>query len=109
MKAGQLNQPVRVMKPVRTTDSIGASVVTYQRATDTWCSIWPMSQREATVAGAIATVGTHQIRMRKMAVPALTADYRLEMAGRIFDIVGVMNVEERGEMWQLQAVEHQDR
>ena len=109
MKAGQLNQRVKVMRPIRSRDAVGASRVTYRRVIDTWCSIWPITQRESLVAGATATVGTHQIRMRKKAVPLLTADYRLEMNGRVFDITGVVNVEERGEMWQLQAAEHQGR
>lgn len=109
MKAGQLNQRVRVMRPVRTIDAIGASSVEYRRLTDTWCSIWPQSARETPVAGAISTIGTHQVRMRKAAVSGLTADHRLEMADRVFDIVGIMNVEERGEMWQLNVAEHQAR
>ena len=106
MRAGTLNQRCSVKRPVRTTDSLGGVSVSWTKVAETWCSVWPISGRESMGAGGKDAVVSHEIRMRKKAVPALAPDYRIDIGTRAFDVVSVLNVEERGDQWRALAVEH---
>ena len=105
MRAGRLNQRVIVKRPVRTRDAIGGAAITWQTAAQTWCSIWPIGGRESVVGGAMTGTVTHEVRLRKQAVPGLQSDYRFEMAGRTFEIISVLNVDERGDQWRCLVAE----
>ena len=106
MRAGTLNQRCSVKRPVRTTDSLGGVSVSWVKVAETWCSVWPSSGRESTGAGGKEAVISHEVRMRKKAVQELAPDYRIDIGTRAFDVVSVLNVEERGDQWRVLAVEH---
>ena len=106
MRAGQLNQRVTVQRPVRSTDEIGGVRIAWETVAETWCSVWPVSGVENLKGAAVQGVVSHEVRMRKQAVPELGADYRLSMAGRTFELTGPpLNVEERGERWRCLVIE----
>lgn len=105
MRAGSLNQRCVVQKPTRTTDLLGAATLAWSRAAETWCSIWPMSGTEGRRDEGVQATVSHEIRMRKRSVPAMAADWRILVGSRVFDVVSVLNVEERGEQWRLSAIE----
>ena len=106
MKAGQLNQPVKVYEPVRARDAIGGTSLTWRLVADTWCSVWPLSGREFVEAGKTSGAVTHEVRLRKLVAPDMKPDYRLTIGtSRTFDVVSVLNVEERGEMWRCMVAE----
>jgi head-tail adaptor len=108
VKAGQLNQPVVVSEPVRTRDAIGGTTVTWRKVADAWCSVWPVQGSEAAKAGKVSGAVTHEVRLRRLAAPDMKSDYRLTMGSRTFDVVQVLDVESRGEMWRCMVAEHVD-
>lgn len=105
MRAGQLRQRVTVKEPVRARDAIGGESITWREVAKAWCSIWPLAGRETPQAGQPTATVTYDVRLRKKAATDMKPDYRLEIASRVFQVVSVLNVEERGEQWRCLAVE----
>ncbi len=105
MQAGRLASRCVLLEPVRTTDSIGGAVIIYRERGRAWASVWPSSGSETREAGGTQAMVMHEVRMRKLAQPSLAADWRLRFGSRTFEILSVLNVEERGEQWRLLCVE----
>lgn len=105
MEAGRLDQRCTIKRPVRTSDAIGGTSIAWQRVTDTWCSAWPMTGSEGRSAGGTEATVNFDIRLRRMAAPDLAPDHRIEIGGRVFEIVSVLNIQERGTEWRLLCIE----
>ena len=90
---GALRHRVRIESQVRTADGGGGAIVTWASLGEVWAGIRPVSGTEAPLAEQQAGRITHEIILRHRAdiVPAM----RLALDDRHFDIVAVLDVDER--------------
>ena len=68
-----------------------------------WCSVDPISGREFLAAGQETAEVSHKIRCRYR--PGVQADMRLRWGSRIFEILAVLDPEERHESLLIMAKE----
>jgi SPP1 family predicted phage head-tail adaptor len=93
MKIGKLRHRVRLQEYVISKDSFGAEVENWSDTATVWASIEPLSGREYFAAQQInAEVSTKiTIRYRAGVKPTM----RILFGGRIFEILSVINTEEK--------------
>lgn len=84
-------------------DAYGAEVETWDDFASTWASVEPLLGREYLASKQISAEVSHKIRMRYMdgVVPTM----RVAWGAREFEIVSVMNVEERNREIVIMATE----
>ncbi|MGE0764893.1 MAG: phage head closure protein [Hyphomicrobiaceae bacterium] len=90
---GALRHRIVLESPVRATDGGGGAVVTWLVVAELWASIEPTAGSEAVVADQVSGRISHVItvRHRPDVVPAM----RLRLGTRIFEILAVLDVDER--------------
>jgi SPP1 family predicted phage head-tail adaptor len=89
-------------------DSYGQQVTSWSDAFTTWASIEALSARELFAAQAVQSEVSHRITVRyrtDLANPAATAAMRAIYNGRIFNIQGATNVDERNRTIEILASE----
>ena len=103
IRAGELRKRVEVQIPFETKDSFGA--VTSAWATDSkrWAEVIPATAKEADIADQVTGRVTHKITMRHY--PGLSPRHRIKFGTRLFNISGIVNVDEVGVMTIVDAVE----
>jgi len=98
---------VTLQQPVLTADTAGGYTRAWTNVATLWAQIEPMTQRaisnEKFVDERLAAITTHRITLRYYA--GVTADMRLLYGSRIFNIVSVVNADERGVLLQILAKE----
>ena len=104
MRAGRLRHRVDVLTFTGAQNTYGevdkGDIVNWYPPTDTvWASIEPMSGTEGIEGGATEGSVTHKVTMRKR---TLNTAQRLRFGTRIFEIVSVLDKDERG--IQLEAM-----
>jgi SPP1 family predicted phage head-tail adaptor len=99
MRAGQLRNRVTIQQPVRITNVIGESEITWQDVREIWCNITPQSAREQLRNNQPDHTITHIVKCRY--TPELQPDRRLVFKDRILNISSVINVDELGAEAQL--------
>ena len=103
MRAGELRLSLTIQTPTRAENSKGEVLVAYVDAGSFYASVEPLTSREINFARQAELSTTHRIRARY--TPDLKSDCRLKFGTRIFDIVGIVNVEERNIELEISAVE----
>lgn len=113
MRAGHLKHRVEVQERRGKTTSVGAADGDYVTVESRWAAIEPIQGREVFLAAQTQSRVTHRVRMRFF--PGLTSRHRLvendarqTTAGskaRIFNIVSVVNTDERDREHELLCVE----
>ena len=79
--------------------------------TDTWAGIWPVSAKEIVNDRKLELQISHRIRVRfNRSSPNVTADMRVLYADpvkgdRLFNIISIVNPDERNEMYDLICLE----
>ncbi|MCP8969721.1 phage head closure protein [Ectobacillus ponti] len=68
-------------------------------------AIYPVSGKEYFTADRVTSEVTHKISMRYMPGTSISPDMRILFQGRIFQIVSVINFQERNVMLQLMCKE----
>ncbi len=95
MKIGRLRKRVELRHRVLTQDSYGEKIATWPTAFATvWGSVRPIQGSELENAQQISAEVTHKIRIRHHA--ALIPTDQIVYATRAFDIVHILNFQERG-------------
>ena len=85
----ELNKRVTFQHPTKAPDGMGGFVVVWTEAATVWAAVWPVSATETIQAGQPAMTVTHRIRIRFRSV--LKASWRVSYAGRIFNIVSIVD------------------
>lgn len=99
MRAGRLRKLVTIEAVTETQNARGEPIQTWAPEAVVWASIEPLSGREFVTAQQRVSDVTHQVGLRYR--PGLTPKKRLNMAGRIFNILTTLNVGERNRSLEL--------
>ncbi|MBF3779560.1 phage head closure protein [Burkholderia pseudomallei] len=109
LRAGQLTRYVDVQqRNPATFDEIGQPLNTWMTLKSVYAEIEALSAFKRAIAGLVVTDVTHQITVRYDAIfanPRIAGTYRIVYAGRIFEVLGVENVDEGNQMIVLSARE----
>ena len=103
MRGQRLRQSVGVMKPVRTNTEGGGVTISYLKVEERPAAITPISASDRIRSDQNVSDITHKIRMWWF--EGLTPDYRLETGGRIFEISGIINQDERNKHMEMLCTE----
>ena len=105
MGADQLRHPVKIMRRTVATDATygGDSTVTWVKLEDVRAEIVPLSGTELIEARQVHGKVTHRLRIRYHS--EITNEHRIQFGTRNFDIISVLNEEERRRFMTLLCVE----
>lgn len=93
LPVGALRHRVRLERSERLADGGGGAVVTWAPVCELWASIKPSSGTESVVADQIAGRVSHEIHVRFRA--DISPAMRFSLGTRTFEILAVLDVEER--------------
>jgi SPP1 family predicted phage head-tail adaptor len=105
VKAGDLRHRVTIERASRTGDDAGGAALDWQAVAEVWAAIWSRTVSEAFALDRVAGKATHDIWMRYRA--DVTPDMRIRSGTRVFDVLGAIDVEDRG-AWLKCPVEECD-
>ena len=108
MQAGTLRKRITFQTRDATVDSYGQQATTWSDAFTAWASIEPLSGRELFAAQAVQSEVSHKITVRyraELANPVAAAAMRVSYGGRIFNIHGALDINERRRLVELPASE----
>ncbi len=94
MEAGKLRHLTILQRVTRRQDSAGQPTMTWSSLATVSAEIRPTAVREYRDAKAVTGEVTHEIRIRHY--DGLTSKDRVKFGTRIFNIVGISNLDERG-------------
>jgi SPP1 family predicted phage head-tail adaptor len=103
MNAGKLRNKIEIQRRDKTPDGAGGFKVDWVKIADTWAWIKPMGGTEGLVAMQLQAQVSHDIIIRYRS--NLTAADRIVFQGRAFNIVSVIDIEERQHWMQLRCME----
>jgi SPP1 family predicted phage head-tail adaptor len=108
VRTGQLRQRVKLLRARVTRDARGQEATVFDQAAALWADLRPLAGREAVSAAALQTTAQATWRATIRWTPGLvvtTAD-RVGYAGRTFDILAVLDLNESHHAVQLDLKEH---
>jgi SPP1 family predicted phage head-tail adaptor len=94
VKASDLRHRVTIESAARTGDGAGGATLAWQAVAEVWAAIWFRDVTEAFALDRIAGKATHDVWIRYRA--DVTPDMRIRFGSRVFDILGAIDVEDRG-------------
>lgn len=100
---GDLRHRITIEREVRSDDGAGGASVTWQPVADVFAAIWTRSSDENFVHDRIAGRATHDIWIRFRA--DIAPDMQVRWGERVFDVRGVIDVEDRGRWLKCPAEE----
>ena len=103
MKIGKLRHRIAIEQVAEIQDSDGSVIETWSAFADVQASIEPISGREYFAAQTTQAEVTHRFSLRY--VSGVTPKMRVKYGSRIFDILSVINVNERNRELQLMCRE----
>ena len=103
MRSGPLRHWVTIRTYTKSRDSYGAEVETWADFADTWASVEPLIGREYMAAKQVSAEVSHKIRMRYIA--GLLPTMKIAWGAREFEIVSILNVQERNMEIVIMATE----
>lgn len=106
MKIGKLRNRITIEQVVETQDLDGSVLESWSFFVNAQASIEPISGREYFAAQSTQAEVTHRITMRYLA--GITPKMRIVYGTRIFEILSVINVQERNRELQLMCRESID-
>lgn len=92
MRFGELRHSVQIQRATETRQANGGTTQAFATTATVWAAIEPLSGRESWIGEQIRAIASHKITMRWTAV---SAGNRLLFGSRVFNIVVVVNVDER--------------
>ena len=93
MRAGQLRHRVTIQQAARVADGAGGATVTWSTFATRWAAVEPLNSDERLRADALETPITHRVRLRWL--DGVRPDFRVSHDGRVLEIVGHTNTDER--------------
>ena len=104
MRVGELRHRVSIQTQVETSDGMGGSVISWSDVyNDVPAAIWPLSANERLDSMKLELQTTHKIRIRYLS--GLTADNRIVFGSRTFNIISIINADERNRQLDILATE----
>ena len=103
MNIGKLRHRLALQSETQTQGATGEVTSTYATETTVWGSITPLSGRELEQAKQISEEITYKAVIRYYS--GLTTEYRISHDSRTFEIVNILNNEERDEYQTLMLKE----
>lgn len=100
---GDLNKRITIQYPARVSDNMGSFTETWTDTGTVWAAMWPVSANEQIQSMQNSMVVTHKIRIRYRSV--LSPGWRLKFGNRYFNIVGIVNPNEKNEYLDIMAKE----
>jgi SPP1 family predicted phage head-tail adaptor len=102
--AGRLNKRVTLQKPGSTNNDAGETVTTWSGQGSVWAEILPQGAAEFERVRAVHSSMTHQVTLRYRA--DLDNTWRILYGTRVFEILGIVNAEEKNAILALACEEH---
>ena len=103
MRAGDLNKRVTIQVPTKAADGMGSFTITWSDLATVWAAIWPKGAKEVVQSMQTSMEVSHRIRVRFRR--PFRPDWRLKFGDRYFNIVSVINPNERNEWLDLMCKE----
>ena len=91
--AGDLIQRIRIERPVKTRNSLGEQLVTWEEFATVWAAVEPLSGRELTSLRAELADVTARIRIRYR--PGVRPEMRIVHGAAIYNIASAIDVGSR--------------
>jgi len=101
MESGRLRHRVTLQERSSSVDGFGQPLDDWADVLTTWATVQPVSGREFQEGVQVEAEITHKVWLRWRAGVAPKPTMRLLFEGRKFEIVSVVNVNERKRMWLL--------
>lgn len=105
VKAGDLRHRIVIERPERTSDGAGGSITEWIAVAEVWAAIWSRSADENFTLDRVAGTATHDVWIRYRG--DVRPEMRIRFGVRIFDILGAIDIEDRG-AWLKCPVEERD-
>ena len=93
MRAGSLRFKAELQRYTPTQNSYGEEVKAWSKILDIYCDIKPIRSQERMVAQGLYTEATHTLYTRFIA--DIKPKDRILVKNRVFDIIGIINQQER--------------
>lgn len=90
---GDLRHRMRLEHPVSLPDGAGGANITYGLLAEIWCQLRPRSGGEQGANEGVQASLSHEVWLRWRC--GVTTEMRLVLGARVFDIIAVIDVEER--------------
>lgn len=91
--AGDYAQRVRIERPVKTRNSLGEQIVTWEEFATVWAAVEPLSGRELTSLRAELADVTARIRIRYR--PGVLTEMRIVHGTAVYNIASAIDVKSR--------------
>ncbi len=103
MRAGELRHRIKIQQKSVTRGTMGGETVTWTDVSTVWAAVEPISGREYYAAQQTQAEAQTRIRIRHLA--GITTSMRVLWGTRVFDIIDVLDVKERGREIHLMCKE----
>lgn len=103
MNIGKLRHRITLLKQVNEVNDYGASVKTWRTVATVWAEVRPLSGREYFSAQQVQSEVTTQIWLRY--IDGIKPSMKVKFANREFEILSVLNTQERDVSLQLMCKE----
>ena len=103
MPAGKLRHYIAIEQPVEVQDEQGGISRTWAEMVHAWAEITALNASENTGQPQVRGMATHAIRTRYVA--SVSPEMRVVFRGRVFNITGVQDIDERGKVMVLSVTE----
>lgn len=103
MNIGKLRHRIILLKQVNEVNDYGASTQTWKRVATVWADVRPLSGREYFSAQQVQSEVTTQIWLRHL--DGIKPTMRVKFGKRLFEILSVLNTQERNISLQLMCKE----
>lgn len=104
MLSSKLRHKIDLQQKSATRDSFGSEVATWTTKATVRAAIEPLSGREYFMAYQVQSEVTHKITIRYYG-GGITPGWRIKFGTRVFDILSVINIEEKNQTMILMAKE----
>jgi head-tail adaptor len=95
MRAGLLRHRIGIQQHSGTRTAHGGTNQDYSEIASVWGEVVPLSGRELEFGRAVDARASHRITLRFAAVREVTPRHRLTARGRTFNILSILNLDER--------------
>ena len=99
MQSGDLNKRIEIQAATRVSDDMGGFGEVFSTIATVWAAIWPTSAKELTQSMQTDMVITRRIRIQYRST--FRPSWRLKFGNRYFNIVSILNPNEKNEYLDL--------
>jgi SPP1 family predicted phage head-tail adaptor len=95
MRAGDLRHRITIQSLAETKNELAETETSPVKVMTVWASVEPLSGRELFLVQQYSSETTHRVRIRFQKSLNLTTRHQISFKGRLFNIISVINKEER--------------